>query len=249
LWNTDFNISFNRNKLESLELQQIYYDAETTDAFHQTRVVRNQSGQPLGGFWGYINDGVDPETGELMYRDLNDDGKTTPSDKTYIGDPNPKFTFGLTNTLSYKNFNLNVFIQGSYGNDIFNASKGETEGMYDLKNQSVRVIDRWRIPGQITDVPKANFYLQPSSYFIENGSYLRVKDITLSYNFTGSFLKKIGVTRLQPYFTAHNLLTLTKYSGMDPEVNQWGDSGAVQGIDWGTYPHSKSFVFGINIEF
>ncbi|MDR2466254.1 MAG: TonB-dependent receptor [Prevotellaceae bacterium] len=248
-WSTDFNISFNRNKLEKLMFQKIYYDAETTDAFHQMRAVRNEPGRPLGGFWGYISDGVDPETGELRYRDINGDGRVTSSDKTYIGDPNPKFTFGLTNVLSYKNFNLTLFLQGSAGNDVFNASRGDVEGMYDLKNQSVRVLDRWRIPGQITDVPKARFDLQPSSYFIEDGSYLRVKDITLSYDFGGGFLKKIGVSRLQTYFTVHNLLTLTKYSGMDPEVNQWGDSGAVQGIDWGTYPHCKSFVFGINVEF
>ena len=248
-WNTDFNISFNKNELKSLELQQIYYDAETTDAFHQMRVVRNEPGRPLGGFYGYISDGVDPETGELMYRDINEDGKITASDKTYIGDPNPVFTYGLTNTFSYKGFNLNIFIQGSVGNDIFNASKGDTQGMYDLKNQSTEVLKRWRTPGQITDVPKAGFNLQPSSYFIEDGSYLRVKDVTFSYNFQGGVLNKLGVSRLQPYMTASNLLTLTKYDGMDPEVNEWGNNGAVQGIDWGTYPHSKTFVFGVNVEF
>lgn len=248
-WNTDFNISFNRNELMSLELQQIYYDAETTDAFHQTRVVRNEPGRPLGGFYGYISDGVDPETGELMYRDINEDGKITASDKTYIGDPNPLFTFGLTNSFSYKGFNLNVFIQGSVGNDVFNASMGDTQGMYDLKNQSTEVLRRWRTPGQITDIPKAGFNLQPSSFFVEDGSYLRLKDVTLSYNFRGNLLTRAGISRLQPYFTASNLFTLTNYSGMDPEVNEWGNSGAVQGIDWGTYPHSKTFVFGVNVEF
>jgi TonB-linked SusC/RagA family outer membrane protein len=247
-WNTDFNISFNKNKLKKLELQQIYYDVETTQAFHQTRVVRNEPGRPLGGFFGYISDGVDPETGELMYRDINEDGKITASDKTYIGDPNPLFTYGMTNTFSYKGFNLNIFLQGSVGNDIFNASKGDVQGMYDLKNQSVKVLNRWRTPGQITDVPKAGFNIQPSTYFIEDGSYLRIKDITLSYSFRGGLLNKLGVSRLQPYVTATNLITFTKYEGMDPEVNQWGNS-AVQGIDWGTYPHSKSFVFGLNVEF
>ena len=248
-WNTDFNISFNRNELMSLELQQIYYDAETTDAFHQTRVVRNEPGRPLGGFYGYISDGVDSETGELMYRDINEDGKITASDKTYIGDPNPLFTYGLTNSFSYKGFNLNLFIQGSVGNDVFNASKGDTQGMYDLKNQSTEVLRRWRTPGQVTDIPKAGFNLQPSSFFVEDGSYLRLKDVTLSYNFRGNLLTRAGITRLQPYFTASNLFTVTNYSGMDPEVNEWGNSGAVQGIDWGTYPHSKTFVFGVNVEF
>ncbi len=248
-WNTDFNISFNKNELKSLELQQIYYEAETTDAFHQTRIVRNEPGRPLGGFFGYISDGVDPETGELMYRDINEDGKITASDKTYIGDPNPLFVYGLTNSFSYKGFSLNLFIQGSVGNDVFNASKGDTQGMYDLKNQSTEVLKRWRTPGQITDVPKAGFNLQPSSFFIEDGSYLRLKDLTFSYNVGGDALKRAGITRLQPYLTVSNLFTLTNYKGMDPEVNQWGNSGAVQGIDWGTYPHSKTYVFGVNIEF
>ena len=121
--------------------------------------------------------------------------------------------------------------------------------MYDGKNQSTRVLGRWRIPGQITDVPKANFKLLNSTYFVEDGSYLRLKDVSLSYNVKGKLLKKWGITRLQPYFTATNLLTWTSYSGMDPEVNQWGNSGTVQGIDWGTYPHSRSYVFGINVEF
>ena len=247
-WGTDFNISFNRNKLTKLELQKVYYDAKTADVVNDY-VVRNEPGRALGGFYGYISDGVDPETGELMYRDLNNDGKISSSDRTYIGDPNPDFTYGMTNTFSWKGFNLSIFIQGSYGNDIYNASRIETEGMYDGKNQSARVLNRWKIPGQITDVPKANFKLLNSTYFVEDGSYLRLKDVSLSYNVKGKLLKKWGITRLQPYFTATNLLTWTNYSGMDPEVNQWGNSGTVQGIDWGTYPHCRSYVFGINVEF
>lgn len=247
-WNTDFNISFNRNKLTKLALQQVYIAAPTSD-FTKSEVVRNEPGRPLGGFYGYISDGVDPETGELMYRDLNKDGRLSTSDRTYIGDPNPDFVFGMTNSFSYKGFNLSVFLQGSYGNDIYNASRIETEGMYDGKNQSTRVLDRWRIPGQITNVPKAGFDIKNSTYFVEDGSFLRVKDVTLSYNFSGKELRKWGITRLQPYFTATNLLTWTGYSGMDPEVNQWGNSGSVQGIDWGTYPHSRTYTFGINVEF
>ncbi|MBQ8502309.1 MAG: TonB-dependent receptor [Bacteroides sp.] len=247
-WSTDFNISFNKNKLTKLSLQKIY-TAATTCEYVNENVVRNEPGRPLGGFYGYISDGVDPETGELMYRDINGDNKISTSDRTYIGDPNPDFTYGLTNNFSWKGINLSIFIQGSYGNDIFNASRMETEGMYDGKNQTTRVLNRWKIPGQITDVPKAGFDMKNSTYFVEDGSYLRVKDITLSYNIQCKLFKKWGISKLQPYFTASNLLTWTDYSGMDPEVNQWGNSGAVQGIDWGTYPQSKSFVFGINVEF
>ena len=247
-WDTDFNISFNKNKLKELSLQKIYYDAKTSDQLSEY-VVRNEPGRALGGFYGYISDGVNPANGELMYRDLNGDESITSSDRTYIGDPNPLFTFGMTNAFSYKGFTLSIFLQGSYGNDIFNASRMDTEGMYDGKNQSVRALKRWKTPGQVTDVPKARYQMRTSNYFVEDGSYLRVKDLSLSYNVTGPLLKKWGITRLQPYFTANNLLTWTGYSGMDPEVNQWGNSGAVQGIDWGTYPQCRSFVFGINVEF
>lgn len=247
-WNTEFNISFNRNRLDKLATQKIYTTATTSEVVGED-VVRNEPGRPLGGFYGYISDGVNPETGELIYRDLNGDGKTSASDKTYIGDPNPKFTYGMTNSFDYKNFSLSVFIQGTYGNDIFNASRIETEGMYDGKNQTTRVLDRWQVPGQITDVPKANFIIKNSTYFIEDGSYLRLKNVSLSYNFVSNKLKKIGIGKLQPYLSVSNLFTLTKYTGMDPEVNQWGNSGAVQGIDWGTYPHSRSFVVGLNLEF
>lgn len=247
-WDTDFNISFNRNELTALELTKVYNYAVTSE-FVNEYAVRIEPGRPLGGFYGYISDGVDPETGELMYRDVNKDGIISTTDRTYIGDPNPDFTFGMTNTVSYKGFSLNLLLQGSYGNDIYNASRIETEGMYDGKNQSKEVLDRWRIPGQITDTPKAGFDIKTSSYFVEDGSYLRVKDITLAYEFKKAFLSRLGIARLQPYVTATNLLTLTNYSGMDPEVNQWGNSGAVQGIDWGTYPQTKSFVFGVNVEF
>lgn len=247
-WDTDFNMSFNRNRLTKLSLQKIYTDGKTSEYVNEN-VVRNEPGRPLGGFYGYISDGVDPETGELMYRDLNGDGRISSSDRTYIGDPNPDFTFGMTNAFSWKGFNLSIFLTGSCGNDIFNASRMETEGMYDGKNQTTRVLNRWRIPGQITDVPKAGYDMKNSTYFIEDGSYLRIKDISLSYNFSGRWMEKIGIAKLQPYFTASNVYTFTKYKGFDPEVNQWGNSGAVQGIDWGTYPQCRSFVFGLNVTF
>jgi hypothetical protein len=248
-WNTDFNISFNRNRLENLALQQVYYGAYIDSEILRDNIVRNEPGRPLGGFYGYLNDGVDPQTGALIYRDLDGKEGITPDDRTYIGDPNPDFTFGLTNSFSWKGLNLSIFVQGSYGNDIYNASKIETESMTTQRNQSVNVLKRWKTPGDITGVPKAGGTIASSSYYVEDGSYLRVKDISLSYNFKGNFLKKIGVNRLQPYFTATNLLSFTGYSGTDPEVNEWGSAGGVQGIDWGTYPYSKTFVFGIHVEF
>lgn len=252
VWSTDFNISLNRNKVEKLTLQQVYYYANTSEATSE-KVVRMTSGQALGKFWGYISEGVDPETGDLIFRDITEDGKITLADKTYIGDPNPDFTYGLTNNFSFKGISLSIFFQGSQGNDIYNASRMETEGMYDAKNQSVNVLDRWRRPGQVTYMPRATAEkdnLVASTRFIEDGSYLRLKTLTLSYDVNNEIIRKWKITKLQPYFTAQNLITFTNYNGMDPEVNQFASGNdPVMGIDWGTYPHSRSIVFGLNIEF
>ena len=247
-WNTDFNISFNRNKLTRLDLVPVYWGASTNSNVGQS-VVRNAVGHPLGSFWGYIADGVDSETGDMIYRDVNEDGIVSASDRTYIGDPNPDFIFGLTNTFSYKGFNLSILLQGSVGNDIYNVSRMDSEGMFDGRNQTTRVLERWRVSGQKTDVPRVGFNQQNSTYYLEDGSYLRVKDITLSYDIPRSILKKMYLTRLMPYISFNNLLTFTNYSGRDPEVNQYGNSGGIQGIDWGTYPLSRSFVLGLKVEF
>jgi TonB-dependent starch-binding outer membrane protein SusC len=254
-WTTNFNISFNRNKIEKFTLQKVFYYGQTSEATSEY-IVRMVPGKPISQFYGYISDGVDPETGNLIYRDINKDGKVNLSDKTYIGDPNPDFIYGLTNTFTYRGFSLNIFLQGTQGNDIYNSSRMETEGMYDAKNQSTRVLDRWRRPGQVTYMPKATSTkdnLSASTRFVEDGSYLRIKTLTLSYDVSSTLLKKWGISRVQPYFTAQNLLTFTNYKGFDPEVNQFANDpdlqAVVQGVDWGTYPQSKSYVFGLNVEF
>jgi TonB-linked SusC/RagA family outer membrane protein len=250
-WETDFNISFNRNRVEKFNLQTVYWFGSTSESTSEN-VIRMTPGMPLSNFYGYISEGVDPETGDLIYKDVDGNGKINLGDRTYIGDPNPDFTFGLTNNFTYEGFTLNLFFQGSYGNDIYNSSRMETEGMYDAKNQSIAVLDRWKRPGMVTYMPRATTTkenLKASTRFVEDGSYLRLKVLTFSYNFAGNLLKKMKITRLQPYLTAQNLWTLTKYKGFDPEVNQYGGSATTQGMDWGTYPQSKSYVVGINVEF
>lgn len=251
-WDTDFNISFNRNKVKKLSFRKVHYFGQTSDATKEN-VIRMTEGQPLGMFWGYICDGVDPETGDLIYRDTDGIEGISESDKTYIGNANPDFVFGLTNNFRYKGFTLNVFFQGSVGNDIFNASRIETEGMFNQNNQSAAVLDRWRIPGQNTTMPRAtqgNENLRASTRFVEDGSYLRLKSLTFAYEMPKmGWMKKAGITRIQPYATANNLFTITKYTGFDPEVNQYGGSATTMGIDWGTYPQTRSFIFGMNVEF
>ena len=248
-WDTDFNISLNRNKIEKFRLTQNYDLAEMPTG---EKVVKMKPGLPLGVFYGYVALGVDPETGNLLYETVKEDGVPLLSERKIIGDPNPDFIYGMTNNLRYKNFNLNIFLQGSQGNDIYNASRMETEGMYDDKNQSTAVLDRWKRPGMVTYMPKASATkenLLPSTRFVEDGSYLRIKALTLSYSFEKNWLKAIKLSKIQAYFTAQNLLTLTNYKGFDPEVNQYGGYAPVQGVDYGTYPQSKNYVFGINVEF
>ena len=249
-WTTDLNVSINRNKLEKLDLQQVYYYAKTADMTNDN-VIRMTPGHALSKFWGYISEGVDPETGDLIYSDRNGDGVITPLDKTWIGDANPKFTFGMTNNFSWKGLNLNVLITGSYGNDIFNASRISTEGMYSGNNQTTAVLRRWRIPGQITDMPRAttsNYNVRNSTRWVEDGSYLKVKNITLSYDITSPRLRRANISRIQPYITLQNFITWTGYSGYDPEVSM-SESATQMGIDWGTYPNVRTVVVGLNVNF
>lgn len=248
-WNTDFNISMNRNRLEKLTLQKVYYYATTSESQNET-IVKMEEGMPLSSFYGYIADGVDPETGMMIYRDLNEDGRITPSDKTYIGCASPKFTWGMTNNISWKGFNLSFLITSSVGNDIYNASMIEMTGMTNGYNQIRDVVTRWRVPGNITDMPKANesYNIKASSRFIEDGSYIKVKNISLSYDWKSNLLRKAGISLVQPYLTLDNMITITGYSGYDPEMSYSSDA-RVCGIDWGTYPCVKTVIFGVNVEF
>src|SRR5690606_2041805 len=172
---------------------------------------------------------------------------------TFIGNPNPDFYFGLTNTLSYKNFDLSIFLQGQYGNDIFNATRIETEGMTDAKNQTAAVADRWRAPGDITDIPRAVWgntnNSRISTRFVEDGSFMRIKALTLGYNLPENIIQKAHLTNAKVYFTGENLFTFTKYKGYDPEVNAFGASNTVLGVDFGTYPQTRNLILGVNISF
>lgn len=248
-WDTDLNMSFNRNKVTKLGLAKVYYYAPMYGTEENAVILKE--GLELGTFFGYVSEGVDPETGDIIYRDISGNGAIGPEDRTTIGSAQPDFTYGITNTFSYKGFSLSVFLQGSQGNDIFNASRIDTEGMMDFRNQTKNVLDRWRRPGMITDIPRPGNAenIHNSTRFIEDGSYLRVKNITLSYDLNPMWLRHIHLSRLQVYATAQNLFTLTKYSGYDPEVNAYGNDAVAMGVDYGTYPQSKALVFGFNIEF
>lgn len=251
-WNTDFNISFNKNKVLELNYTDVYYFGRIYSNNQDVAIVRE--GLPLGVFFGYVADGVDPETGDMIYKDVNENGIFDPGDRTVIGDGNPDFVYGLTNTFSWKNFDLNVFFQGSQGNDIFNATRIDLEGMFDSKNQSTAVLRRWTPDNRDTDIPRAIGggkvdNVRNSTRFVEDGSYLRLKAITLQYNFNPQRLERLKIQKFSVYVTGQNLLTFTKYSGFDPEVNAFGRSATELGIDYGTYPQARILTAGVNVEF
>lgn len=251
-WNTGYNISFNRNEVVDLVGQELLQGG-ITGGRGEPSLVRE--GEPLGTLYGYVFGGVDPATGDAYYIDVN--GESTfapkPEDRTIIGDANPDFYYGLTNSINYKGFGLFVFLQGTQGNDMLNVTRIETEGMIDPKNQSFAVVNRWRQPGDITNIPRASWSnsdnSRVSTRFIEDGSYLRFKTITLSYDLSQNILDKLGITSLKIYGTGENIFTITNYSGFDPEVNAYGGSNTIQGIDFGTYPQTRNLILGINVTF
>ncbi|WP_047545115.1 SusC/RagA family TonB-linked outer membrane protein [Psychroserpens sp. Hel_I_66] len=251
-WNTGFNISFNRNEVISLAGTELL-GGSIAGGRGEASLVR--VGEPLGSLFGYIFGGVDPATGDAFYIDRDGNSTFTPSedDRTIIGDANPDFFYGITNTFNYKGFGLFVFLQGSQGNDLLNATRIETEGMIDPKNQSITVLNRWRQPGDITDIPRASFgnsdNSRVSTRFIEDASYLRMKAITLSYSLPQSVLETLNISNLKIYATGENIFTITDYSGFDPEVNAFGGSNTVRGIDFGTYPQTRNLIFGLNVTF
>lgn len=251
-WTTDLNMSFNRNKVLSLTYTPVYYFGNIYST--GTNVSMVKPGQPLGVFYGLVAEGVDPATGDMIYKDVNNNGIfESGADRTVIGDPNPDFVFGFTNSLNYKKWDLNIFFQGSVGNDIYNATRVDLEGMFDSKNQSTDVLRRWTPENTDTDIPRAiknsTSNVANSSRFVEDGSYVRLKTVTLSYKIIDNNPKIKAIKQFSVYLTGENLLTFTGYSGFDPEVSAYGNNAVEMGIDYGTYPQSINVIFGLNVQF
>jgi hypothetical protein len=197
--------------------------------------------------------------GDLEFKDLNGDGKIDNADRTFLGSFIPKFTYSLNLGANYKNFGLSVFFQGVQGNKIYNALRATTEGMVRFFNAGTRVLDAWTPTNTKTDVPRAissdpNQNARPSTRFLEDGSYLRLKNIMLSYNIPDKSLQSLtkGVVKtFRIYVSAQNILTFTKYTGYDPEVGNRapGSSSLTNGIDYAVYPQPKAYQIGINANF
>ena len=313
VWNSDFQISFNKNKLKSLSGSTALPGyGQWTDV-----VTRSVPGESLYNFYGYEVEGVyqsfddivnspvntlqqnnpivkdadgkvlgwntDPTlynpknttyVGDIKFKDVNGDGIIDENDKTNIGSPLPKFTFGWNNTFTYKNFDLNIFINGSVGNKVGNYMKMKLTHMNSpWSNQLVDVNNRTRLKpangvysdmwyNDISNVVAANLSSTPraaindpndndawSSRYIEDGSYLRVKAITLGYTFDQKLIKRLGLTNLRLTVNCTNLFTITGYDGYDPEIGVSTASNNVYGLDNGRYPSPTSCTFGLNVSF
>jgi TonB-linked SusC/RagA family outer membrane protein len=270
-WSTSFNLSLNRNKVTNL-------NTETDILLMNASLLRK--GQPIGTFYGYIFDGIfqsdeeaakspvlvgqEPSSpnpasiakaGDRKYRDINGDGKIDASDRTILGSAQPKFTFGFSNTLSYKNFDLSFFFQGSQGNKMANFNSYNLLNFTGQNNVLAEAgLNRWTAENPENKYPRAlaSGSLDVgifSTAIVEDASYLRLKNVTLSYNLPRRIVQKLKIQNIRVYVSGSNLWTLTNYTGYDPEANTYGQSTTLIGIDNGGYPQSKIYQAGLTVSF
>jgi len=252
-WDVSANISFNRNKVVKLyDGISILGGALDVNAVNDYSNILRE-GRPVGQFWGYVEDGYN-SVGQINIKDLDGDKAITIKDKTYIGNPNPDFIYGLNSVMSYKNFEFTLFIQGVQGNDILNVSSINNTVDYGIGlNMAKEVyLNHWTSTNTNAKypIPSISTKVNMSNRFIEDGSYLRLKNIQLSYNLPVLKYNINWIQNIQIYVSGQNLITLTKYSWWDPEINSLGSANSVsQGIDYFSYPTSKSFTVGIKARF
>ena len=256
-WESDFSYTYNKNKIKDLNSNVPYYINQINNSY----VTMLQKDYPINVFYGYVTDGIfqnaqeveahaiqpGAEPGDIRFKDLNNDGVINDDDRTVIGNPNPTHLFSLGNNLTYKGFELGIYLQGVAGNKIFNANNIDLTGMSAAYNQSTDVLNRWTGEGTSNTMPRAVFgdpnqNNRVSDRLVENGSYLRLKTISLAYNFPQRWLKALTVENARLTLSCENVATITSYSGFDPEVG-------LNGIDLSTYPISRTFNIGINFNF
>ena len=280
-WTTNLNFARNRNKVVALSGGSEILGSGAPGYFSGGNTYILREGEALGLFWGLDYQGVyqggdlpagtavqessndedgNPIPGEPLFTEVADEegnfnGAIDDNDRMIIGDPNPDFNFGITNTFTYKNFDLNIFFQGAVGGDIYNLTavqlyNGDSNGLTDVLNS-------WTPQNTDTDVPRAAVRgRERSSRFVESGSYVRLKNVALGYTLPTGVFEKVGLGSARLTISAQNLLTFTNYSGLDPEVSYFGSGGessgddnVIQGHDFGNYPNLRSFTFGLNLKF
>jgi TonB-linked SusC/RagA family outer membrane protein len=279
-WNSSLNFTFPKTKTLSLVNQQdVRYDSSSWysstssgDPYANDFITR--VGEPFGLMYGYLDDGLyrdedfdssgrpyvsvsfgDEVKGYRKYVDVDKNGTIDEKDKVVIGNPNPIFFGSLSNTLNYKNFDLSIFFQWSYGNDIYNANRVLwTSDLTKVRNFVPEIINRWRGDNAAEENDLATFrsILDKSAVltdnYIEDGSFIRLKTVSLGYTFPKKWMKKLNIESLRIYTSAQNLITWTNYTGYDPEVSTRGN-GLTSGVDFGAYPRSKTFIGGLSVAF
>jgi len=243
-WTTELNFAANRNEVTGLFNDEPFSTGERD-------INRVQVGQPIGAFYTVKFLGVDPATGDAIYEDLDGDGSIGTGDRQIVGSPHPDWTGGIANTLEFAGFDLRAFVQVSQGAEVFNAMRlfSDAGGWY-LDNQFAHVLDRWRQAGDETDVPRASYdglsgARTISSRFIEDGSYIRLQEVTLGYRLPASLARRAGLEGARLFVSGHNLHTWTDYMGYSPDVNSNGVSNASLGTDFYAYPVARTITVGI----
>ena len=265
------NMALLKNKMISLAGGAPLSGARIDNEYYATLTA---VGQPIGAFYLLRQDGIfqnaseifssayqgpDIKPGDVKYKDVSGDGIINEDDRSFVGSPLPKFTYGLTGNIQYKSFDLNLFFQGVSGNKLYNQVLTDIEGFYRPFNLTERVVTgSWTGEGSSNTFPRlswtgASNNKRPSTRFLEDGSYLRLKNIQLGYKINEKFLARAGMSSVRIYASGQNLLTFTKYTGLDPEMytnnNSFGEGARAVGIDWGTYPSARTFTIGLNANF
>ncbi|RRA99242.1 TonB-dependent receptor [Larkinella rosea] len=264
-WNTEFNIAFNKNKILALDGRPEFTSGDGSGHLQVSNTVLMKVGEPLGNFYGRVVEGIfqnqaeidgsaqkTAKPGDLKYRDINGDGVINDNDRTVIGNGYPTFFGGINNTLSFRGFDLNIFLQGSSGNEIMNYGRFDQYSLNGNSNQAKEVLNRWTPTNPSNDIPRANSTGGQrilSTFHIEDGSYLRVKNLSLGYNLPVALLKRMTFQSAKVYVSAQNLITFTNYKGYDPEVSRFGSTSISQGMDYGGYPAAKTVLVGLNLKF
>jgi hypothetical protein len=277
-WDVSAMVSIIRNKVLKLNTANASIpDGGDADFGGGAPITNTVAGHPVQSFYGWVTNGIfqsaadvakgpvqlagsDPAhstaAGDIRFKDLNGDGKITDSDRTFLGSYLPKFTYSFNYSASYKNFDATIFFQGVQGNKIFNAERIISEGMARLFNSSVTVLNAWTPSHTHTSVPRAvsgdpNQNVRPSDRWIEDGSYLRIKNLMVGYTIPASALQSMtkgAISRFRIYVSSQNLLTLTHYKGWDPEVGT-RRSSLTNGVDYGQYPSARSYQVGVQVGF
>jgi TonB-linked SusC/RagA family outer membrane protein len=272
-WSASANLSFVTNEVTKLAEGVTNIEAGGDQDFGSYNITNTAVGQPIQAFYGWEVEGIfqtaaevtahakqtgGTAPGDLKFKDTNKDGVIDLNDRQFLGSFIPKATYALSLGANYKNFDLSVFFQGVQGNKIFNATRVITEGMVRFFNAGTQVLRAWTPSNTNTDIPRAissdpNQNARPSTRFLEDGSYLRLKNVMLGYNLPAASLQSLtrGVVKnLRIYVSAQNILTFTKYSGYDPEVgNRTPNSSLTNGIDFAVYPQPKAYQVGIQAGF